>query len=101
MKSSYTFVASAADTDYQRICRENHQARFLIVKSESCVGPITFVRMDSQEHYDLRRAGQCAVGRIDVPPKEPREDRGRQWLLFEGDHSKLLAPKVRTTVEVY
>jgi hypothetical protein len=101
MKSSYTFVASPADTDYQRICRENHQARFLVVKSEG-VPALTFVRVYGLEYCELRRIGSRPSGRIDVPPKEPGEGRnGQTWVIFEGDYSKELAPKVRTTVEVY
>lgn len=101
MKSSYTFRARAKDTDYVRICRENHQARFLVVKTEN-VGPITFVRCYSGEHAQLRREGLAATARIDVPPLEYTDGRiGRTWVIFEGDQSKVLAPKVTTTVEVY
>ena len=101
MKSSYTFVASAKETDYQRICRENHQARFLVVKSEG-VPALTFVRSYSQEHYALRKLGFRSVGRVEVPPVEPVDGRqGHSWVIFEGSFVKELAPKVRTTVEVY
>lgn len=103
MKSTYTFKASPADTDYVRICRENHQARFIVVKSEG-IDPLTFVRIYSREHYMLRKAGSRPSGRTDVrpvhvPPADGRS--GQTWVIFEGDYSKELSPKVRTTVEVY
>ena len=97
MKSSYTFRASPKDTDYQRICRENPNARFIVVKSEG-MAPLTFVRCYYHEHETLRRLGHHPTGRIDVPP-EGRP--GRTWLIFEGDFSKELAPEVQTTVEVH
>lgn len=101
-KDTYTFKAAAQDTDYVRICRENHQARFIVVKSEG-VPPITFVRAYSDAHYEIRRqTGARPVGRLEVPPLEPVNGRtGQSWVIFEGDFSKELAPKVRTTVEVY
>lgn len=101
MKSTYTFKATPADTDYVRICRENHQARFIVVKSEG-VGPLTFVRAYSREHSDLRRAGFEASARIDVPPVQATPDRvGRVYVIFDGDQSKWLAPKSTVTVEAY
>jgi hypothetical protein len=99
---SYTFKATPKDTDYQRICRENHQARFLVVRSEG-MPAITFVRLASDEHCELHRVqGALPGGRVEVPPLEHVEGRtGQTWLVFEGDFSKELAPKVLTTVEVY
>jgi hypothetical protein len=99
---SYTFKATPKDTDYQRICRENHQARFLVVRSEG-IEPITFVHARSAEHLELLKSlSTRALGRIVVPPKAPVDGRtGQTWLIFEGDFSKELAPKVLTTVEVY
>ncbi len=98
---SYSFKASPKDTDYQRICRENHQARFLVVRSEGAP-VLTFVRCYSPEHYEMRKAGVRPSGRIDVPPQEPVDGReGRTYIIFEGDFTKLLAPKVTTTVEVH
>lgn len=100
MKSSYTFKATTRDTDYVRICRENHQARFLVVRSEG-IAPLTFVRLHSQEHYEMRKLLR-ARGCIYVPPVEPAGGRqGRTWVIFDGDYSKALEPKVVTTVEVY
>ncbi len=102
MKSSYTFKATLKDTSYQRICRENHQARFIVVRSDG-MPPLTFVRGYSEQHYEIQRqTGARPTSRIEVPPQEPVDGRtGRTWLIFEGDFSKELAPKVVTTVEVY
>lgn len=101
MKSSYSFKATPRDTDYVRICRENHQARFVVVKTEG-IGSLTFVPLYWQEHYKLVLEKLRPTARINVPPKEQVPGRiGREWVIFEGDQSKLLAPKVQTVVEVY
>jgi|SRR5688572_2151983 len=102
MKSIYTFKATPRDTDFVRICRENHQARFIVVKSEGGQTPLTFIRIHSSEHVELRNAALTATARIEVPPVKATPDRaGRVYLIFDGDHSKLLEPKVLTTVEAY
>lgn len=101
MKSSYTFKAKAQDTDYVRICRENHQARFLVIKSEK-VQPLTLVRAYSAEHYELRRVGtsRAPSGKVEVPSQDLQRAVDT-WIIFDGDLSSALAPKLLTTVEVY
>ncbi len=99
MKESYTFKATLKETDFVRICRENHQARFIVVKTEG-VPTLTFVRAYNGEYLTLRAAGQMATARIDVSPSNP-DCCGRAWLIFGGDQSQVLAPKVVTTVEAY
>jgi hypothetical protein len=101
MKSTYTFKATPRDTDYVRICRENHQARFIVVKTEGAE-PLTFVRLYSSEHSQLRCEGLLASARIDVPPNPLTPGRaGRTYVIYDGDHSAHLAPAVRTIVEAY
>jgi len=99
---SYSFKATPKETDYVRICRENHQARFLVVRTEGAPA-LTFVRCYSPEHYELRKGGSRPSGKIDVPPVKdvPDNDRSRTYIIFEGDRSKELAPKITTTVEAY
>ncbi len=99
MKSSYTFKATAQATDYVRICRENHQARFLVIKSEG-VQTLTLVRRYSPEYYKLSRVGTSPTGKVEVPSQDPQ--RGvATWIIFDGDLSSVLQPKLITTVEVY
>ena len=101
MKESYTFKATLKDTDFVRICRENHQARFIVVNTAG-VGPLTFVQAHSSAYYELRTLGQFATARIDVAPLAPAIERmPRIWLVFEGDQSSVLAPRVVTMVEAY
>lgn len=91
---AYTFVASPEATDYARICKENPEARVLVVKTEK-VPPLTFVRMYSSEDYSLRLHGIKPTGKVEAGPI------AGTWAIFDGDlHAKAL-PLMRTTVETY
>lgn len=90
--STYSFRATPQDTDYVRICKENHQARIIVVKSEK-LPPITLVRQYSAENNRLRALGLVPTAKVDTLT--------RSYLLFEGDvHAKAL-PLITTCVETY
>lgn len=96
--STYSFNATLQETDFVRICRENHQARFIIVRTEG-VPVLTFVRAYSNEESVLRLEGLRPASKVSVPPLERRQP--RTWLIFESDLTRKLAPKVETKVEAY
>lgn len=91
---SYKFKATAKATDYVRICRENPEARLLVVKSEGLL-PLTFVRAGSAEHFALRkRTSAFPRGRVLVTSSTT-------YLIFDGDLSEELEPKILTVVEAH